>query len=539
MKKVCILFLCIIIAANSITAAAASPTDVMAAVENTAAYIQKAVPNPQVGSIGGEWAVLGLARSGQPVDAGYYQAYESALEAYVKSCGGVLSQNKYTEYSRVILALTAIGKDPANVAGYNLLTPLGDYDKTTWQGINGPIFALLALDSGNYAMPVNSSATKQATRQMYVDKILSLQLENGGFALSGTSADVDVTALALQALSRYTDNTAVIVAVNKALSYLSAMQNSTGGYTGNNSTNSESISQVIVALGELGVSLDDSLFVKNGHSLMDKLLTYSVKSGGFQHLPDDDSANEMATEQAFYALVSANRNISGENSLYDMRDVISAPDSGRAEGRGLSGKNADVKVPEVTVKGKIFGDISGENDGNKNAIEELVSRGIINGYEDGTFRPNDTMTRAEFAAIVVRALGLQPEANDIFGDIQASSWYAGYVGTANTYGIVNGVSDTAFQPGSTITRQEAAVMVARAAKLCGMNTSMSESEIRNVLAQFDDYMEVAGWAQTSMAVCYHENILDSSALKIQPATAVTRSDIAEMLFYMLGQANLL
>lgn len=101
-----------------------------------------------MGSIGGEWAVLGLARSGYAVPEEYYQNYYQTVEEYVKACGGVLHETKYTEYSRVIIVLTAIGKDPTNVAGYNLLTALGDYDKTIWQGTNGPIWALIALDRG-------------------------------------------------------------------------------------------------------------------------------------------------------------------------------------------------------------------------------------------------------------------------------------------------------------------------------------------------------------------------------------------------------
>ncbi len=77
---------------------------------------------------------------------------------------------KYTEYSRVIIALTSIGKDPKNVGGYNLLLPLGDFEKTTWQGINGAIWALIALDCGQYDMPYNADAQIHATREMYVEK---------------------------------------------------------------------------------------------------------------------------------------------------------------------------------------------------------------------------------------------------------------------------------------------------------------------------------------------------------------------------------
>ena len=97
-------------------------------VEDVGNYLYETVSNPQVGSIGGEWTILGLARSGIDIPDEYYEKYYRTVEEYVKDCGGVLHEKKYTEYSRVIIALTAIGKDPSDVAGYNLLTPLGDFE---------------------------------------------------------------------------------------------------------------------------------------------------------------------------------------------------------------------------------------------------------------------------------------------------------------------------------------------------------------------------------------------------------------------------
>ena len=89
-------------------------------LHDTAQYVYNTVQNPQVGSVGGEWAVMGLARSGVDIPSAYYENYYRRVEDYVKECGGVLHNQKYTEYSRVIIALTAIGKNPAEVSGYNL-----------------------------------------------------------------------------------------------------------------------------------------------------------------------------------------------------------------------------------------------------------------------------------------------------------------------------------------------------------------------------------------------------------------------------------
>ena len=151
--------------------AAVSDERLADAVTDTAAYMYRTVKDPQVGSIGGEWAVLGLARSGYEVPEEYYQKYYATVESYVKACDGVLHDKKYTEYSRLIVALSSIGKDARDVAGYDLTKPLGDYGKTIWQGLNGPIWALIALDSKDYPMPENPEAATQATRQMYIDRI--------------------------------------------------------------------------------------------------------------------------------------------------------------------------------------------------------------------------------------------------------------------------------------------------------------------------------------------------------------------------------
>lgn len=539
-RIVCVVLALIIILSLVISALAVSPSGVQSAEIETGNYILKKIASPQIGSVGGEWAAIGLARSGNKTADGFFRSYYSAVESELKACGGSLSDKKYTEYSRVILALTAMGKSPSNVGVYNLLTPLGDYYKTVWQGINGPIFALIALDSGKYDIPKNTSASVQASRDMYVEKILSLQLPDGGFAMTGTSADPDTTAMGLQALSKYLSRMDVKASADKALDCLSALQNEAGGFGTSQNAYSESVSQTIIALGELGISLDDSRFIKDGHSLADALLSYEMSGGGFRHLPGDSSPDEMATEQALCALTSASRSGSGQKTLYDMSDAVSLIGDGSGSGSGLSGKNADVKTPSVINSGVSFLDLPAENPHkNRTAILSLASRGIISGMGDGTFAPESTMTRAQFSAIVVKALGLVPKASGTFADVAVESWYAPYVGTACTYGIVSGRSATSFDPEGTITRQEAAVMAARAAKLCGMDTTMTASAIRDTLAQFSDYTKSADWAQASLAFCYSKNILDTSDTEIQPAVPVTRGAVAQMLLNMLGGANLL
>ena len=513
-------------------------SSVQTEMQGSAAYMVSAVKAPEVSSIGGEWAVLGLARSGYSVPKDYFDNYYANVEKYVKSCKGVLHERKYTEYSRVILALTAIGRDPSNVAGYNLLMPLGDFDKTIWQGLNGPIWALIALDSGNYTIPKNTTAKTQSTRQLFVDEILNRQQKDGGWTLDDTGdSDPDMTAMVLQALAKYQSQPAVKTATDKALTYLSKAQDRNGGFASWGTVNAESAAQVIVSLCELGIDLNDSRFVKNGHGLIENLLTFRQSNGSFTHTLDSaEGNNQMATEQCFYALVAADRSENGKSSLYRMNDVVK---NTAKPNTNINKSKADdsMNVPSVSAPGTTFSDI--KNHANKAAIEELASRGIINGMSKDTFAPNKTMTRAEFAAIVTRALGLAAKDTKAFTDVPSSKWYAGYIGTANSSGIVNGVGNGKFNPEGTITRQEAAAMVARAAKLCGLDTTMDAVATRNMLAQFGDYRSAASWATESLAFCYSAGILDQSDLNIQPTKAILRCEIAQMLYNMLVVAELI
>ena len=270
---------------------------------------------PTVNSTGGEWMVIGLARSGRPVPAGYY---DNVVE-YVKAKADAnerLHPAKVTDNARVILGLTAIGKDVTNVGGHNLLKGLDNMAYVQKQGINGPIFTLIALDSHNYP------TMGDVTREKLIQVILDAQLPGGGWNLSGENADTDMTAMAIQALAPYYKiNETVKAAVDKALEALSALQCSDGGFGSWGTVNSESCAQVIVALTALGIDpATDSRFVKNGSTVLGALAGFYVDGGGFKHVADK-GRDGMATEQGYYALASYYRFANAQTSLYDMSDV--------------------------------------------------------------------------------------------------------------------------------------------------------------------------------------------------------------------------
>lgn len=537
MKKHCLalVWALALLLLSAVPAYAYEDAKVNEVTEAAAKYIAETVKEPAVGSIGGEWAVLGLARSGYAVPQDYFEKYYQGVEKYVKDCGGVLHERKYTEYSRVIVALSAIGKDPANVGGYNLLEALGDYDNTVWQGLNGPIWALIALDSGNYAVPQNAAAKTQASREMYLQAILEAQLTDGGWALGGktaTASDVDITGMALQALSNYQDKPEVKAATDKALAWLSSVQDAQGGFSSWGEANSESVVQVIVALTSLDIPLDDSRFVKDGHSLLDNLLSFYQPGQGFLHVQSGGGNSLMSSEQGLYAMAAIKRANAGQTSLYDMSDVKKTTTT--------ESKPETEQKPAAEAKTVEFADLAGVNADTKAAIETLAGKGIITGEQAGdklNFRPAGSMTRAEFCAIVVRALGLETASTGVFSDVKAGAWYAAYVDTANAKGIVNGTSATTFAPESTITRQEAAAMVARAAALVGLENELDANGARDVLAQFGDYTQIADYARLPMAFCYQQGILDDSALNVEPAKVITRAEIAQMLYNMLTVAE--
>lgn len=559
MRKILVLLIAISMIISAPASFAGSKEQLPSLVNGTAKYVYETVKEPQIGSIGGEWAVLGLARSGYKVPDSYYTDYYKRVEEYVTELKGELHDKKYTEYSRLIVALSAIGKDARNVAGYDLTTALGDYDKTIWQGLNGPIWALIALDSANYPMPVNKKAKTQATREMYIKRILDCQLPDGGWSLFGGTkigknkptdkeivgdttnfdmnevSDPDITGMALQALAKYQYMPAVKKATQEALDCMAKKQDSASGFSSWGTTNCESAVQVLVALCELGIPLDDPRFTKNGKTLLDNILMFRTKSGGFLHVIDGSNGNnQMTTEQGFYGIVAADRLLKGKNSLYRMSDAIKVGEGTKEPTKSeLNG----IKVPEVKKPGITFKDVTQGK--SKQAIEELAARDILNGKPDGNFEPAANMSREQFAAVVVRALGLKEETTAKFKDVPANRWSAKYIGAAEKVGIITGTSADTFTPDGQITKEQAATMVARAAKLCGMNTEYDTAAARDVLAGFDDYVTVHTYAQGALAFCYNKNILDNSEQKVEPTRMLKREEISSMVYNMLKEAKLI
>jgi len=309
-------------------AVARQPQDVSATLNATMAKLASTVTAPAFGTDAGEWTVFSLARGEYYAkDNAYFTDYynrivETVNETAVSlNMNGALHKNKSTENSRLIVALSAIGKDATSVGDWNLVEAYSanGFDWIKKQGLNGTIWALIALDSNDY---ITSDTT---IRQKCIDEILSRQHNDGGWALEANkdyASDPDITGMALQALYPYRNQEAVATACEEAFECLSKMQHAGGTFASGGSECAESCAWVIVACTTWGINPDtDTRFIKNGKSVVDGLLSHYLEdTAQFEHIVGA-SVNGMATDQSTYALVAYNRFVNNKTTLFDYSDV--------------------------------------------------------------------------------------------------------------------------------------------------------------------------------------------------------------------------
>ena len=241
-----------------------------------------------------EWYIIALSQCGE-YD---FSAYEKALLGY-------LEKNQiYSASSRQKYAVALIGIGSSDGYIYNTLN-----DSIGQQGVMSWIYGLHLLNNGYESEAYTLKEVKE--------KLLSLQLSDGGWAVMGSSGDVDVTAMAVQALAPYyKSDSAVKKAVDSSLSFLSDIQQEDGDFKSRGQGNSESTAQVITALSSLGIDCEtDSRFIKNSNTLFDGIKKYRLSDGSFCH-SIGGGYNENATVQVFYTMVSYIRMKNGQTGLY-------------------------------------------------------------------------------------------------------------------------------------------------------------------------------------------------------------------------------
>lgn len=306
--------------------------DIDTVLSKVRSYILSKDTKPDYSSI---WNVIGLKRSGLYVPESYINLFYSNVIAYCESKDWQITRAKYSDYSKLILALTAIGVDARNVMGHNLLAYLSDYENVSRQGNNGTIWALIALKSNPaYEIPKDPSAVQQNSEELLVKKVVGMQCQDGGWTMMGPTGDSDMTGMAMQALASYYNKDGyedVTAAIDKGLAWIEKNQLSSGGFGTMNTETSESVAQIITALCGVGIDCgEDARFIKNGKWPMTGLFQYYMPEGGFMHVAADAGNNGggaggiidgMATEQGLYATVAYRRFLDGETFLYDMSDV--------------------------------------------------------------------------------------------------------------------------------------------------------------------------------------------------------------------------
>ena len=288
-------------------------TEVM---EDTMAHIIAEAPNPGHNHINGEWSVIVASRYGAEVPENWHDIYYENLCNTLKENDGVLSKTKHGNYSRAVLTLTAIGRDPSDVDGYNLFDSYTDYEFVTHQGIPGSVFALLSLDSIGYEVPEGD-----VTREKLIEHILSEEYEGGGWALMGEDPDVDMTAQVIQAFAPYYgENEEVTAAVDRAVAVLSEVQKPDGGFFAWESENSQTVSQVGIALSSIGIDIrTDERFIKDGNWIGSYIMGYYLGDGAFEHTKGLGE-NAMATDQCMQMFVAMELFEKGER-FYDFTKI--------------------------------------------------------------------------------------------------------------------------------------------------------------------------------------------------------------------------
>lgn len=298
--------------------------------------------NAGIGS--SDWLAIGISRFGFEED---YEAYLTALSQRVKALSDT---DNATEWQRCAITASAMGGDPADLEGIDLVKG-GVYGRDEnnsvgKQGLNGWIFAILTLDTMGYKTPEGA----EFDRERILDEIVSSQNTDGGFSLSKGESDIDITAMALQAIAPYYNDFSrddVRKNVDKAVEYLSGKQDSSGTFG-----NAEADSQVVIALCSLCIDPEaDSRFVKNT-DLLTALLSYQNSDGGFSHEKGGDS-DELATGQALCALAAQKRFELTMRRIYDMREELSVLQREKLD--GINGRLSDISDEESAEKAlKLF-----------------------------------------------------------------------------------------------------------------------------------------------------------------------------------------
>lgn len=447
-----------------------------------------------------DWALIGLVLSGERVTSskwGGSVGWQTELFKRAKQ----LDTRKTTDYARFVLTIVAAGYDPNNFAGQNFVDTLkksqlanGKFaDSTRGQGqslINAHIWSIIALYAAGEQIP-KAKLAKQW--------LISKQLPNGSFNfMTGTAqGGIDMTAmgvLAFRALGMAKSEPAVA----KALSFLRNAQAADGGYVEGGVSNAESDANVISAL--IAYQEDPYHWSKGSKNLVDHLLGFQKADGSFSHTKNGFS-NKIATAQALLGLSDLKRKSTYLTLL-----------------RQQAGNRKLASLQDLSTGYWAY-----------NEIRFLVANGYLQGVTSTFMQPNSSVTRAQFAALLLRLIGEEPltRAQGKFRDVSVGDWTAPIVEKAAQLGVMQG-SNGYFYPHKPITHEEMAVIVSRVSNKYGWKKSLAGTQTPV------NYQQVDAWAAGSVKDLQHRKLLGGTASKrFAPHATVTRAEAAVMLYRLL------
>ncbi|MBE6038030.1 MAG: hypothetical protein E7218_02345 [Anaerofustis stercorihominis] len=280
-----------------------------------------------------DWTAISFALCGMKEN---YKSYLDDLKEYVEKNyerNGCLDEIKSTTYHRIALTATALGADATDFGTKPDGTPVDLIAEGTYnfsgrglgaQGLNGYIYALICLDAYDTVIPQGALYT----REDIISAIVNAQSENGGFGLAAGGSDVDITAMALQALAPYKNEYAGVI--DKALGFLASRMTDECMFEAFSEASCESSAQVIWALSALGIDPEeDTRFKRGSNNILSAMTRYIQADGTFSHLLEDNAGDYLATSQALLALISLQKMRNGEGWIFDFTDY-EAPASASA-----------------------------------------------------------------------------------------------------------------------------------------------------------------------------------------------------------------
>jgi hypothetical protein len=393
-------------------------------------------------------------------------------------------------------------------SGQTVMTVTMDTSKLTEQlanlGDNPTIVIPLTQSTDKVSAALTGDAVKALEGKQAV---LEIQTPNGNYKLPGAEISIDALSAQFGGQVNPADITVHVEIAKSDADKVTLMQNSAvkGGYT------------LVVPPVDFSVTAS-----YNGQTInIDKFSQYVERE---IPLPDGVVPSQITTA----VVLEADGSIRQVPTTFKERN-----------GKFYAVVNSLTNSTYSLISHKVaFEDVEGH--WAKNAVNNMASRMVVSGVDGVHYKPNQAITRVEFAAIVVRAIGLSANGTtDAFSDVKPGDWYVGAVAKAKEYGLVSGYDDGTFRPANPITRQEAMVMIARAMKIVGLETDRSGTDIETVLEAFSDSAAIDNWAKPAFTAAVKSGLVQGSGKGLLPKSNITRAETAAIVERLLQKVGLI